>query len=326
MNRKYLNPNVYFNKLTRLALTCFSPIIALWEKLKAADYANKPLMHQPVFIIGAPRTGSTILYQGLTNYIDVLYIDNLTSRLYKNFFFGIWLSRKVYKGRAHNNYKAEYGSTVRYGGSAPSECGEFWYRWMPHGKHFLRAEDLAKKDLTQIRKEITGIINYHNKPIVFKNMNAGLRMQVLSKIFPDAKFIWIKRNPLYVSQSLLEVRKKINGNFDDWWSLMPKNYTALKEMDSTDQVVGQIYSIEKQINEDCQLFPNENTLILDYEELRNYGAILKKLHKFVGAGVGLKKNFIAPKIVIEEKNIFKRIVISKLKNRIEELDWHDYKS
>ena len=90
MNRKYLNPNVYFNKLTRLALIFFSPIIALWEKPKAAEYANKPLMHQPVFIIGAPRTGSTILYQGLTNYIDVLYIDNLTSRLYKNFFFGIW--------------------------------------------------------------------------------------------------------------------------------------------------------------------------------------------------------------------------------------------
>jgi hypothetical protein len=28
-------------------------------------------------MIGAPRTGSTILYQSLTNYFDLLYIDNL---------------------------------------------------------------------------------------------------------------------------------------------------------------------------------------------------------------------------------------------------------
>jgi hypothetical protein len=84
---KYFFLQSYLVFFTCRILSLFTPIIVKWQKPYLDKYGNQPLKHQPVFIIGAPRTGSTILYQTLTNLYDVLYIDNLVCRFSKNLFF-----------------------------------------------------------------------------------------------------------------------------------------------------------------------------------------------------------------------------------------------
>ena len=70
--QKYLSLNKYYNFALNQLAKFISPIIRRRELPKIQDYGKKNLQHQPVFIIGAPRTGSTILYQALTNLYDVL--------------------------------------------------------------------------------------------------------------------------------------------------------------------------------------------------------------------------------------------------------------
>ncbi len=101
--RKYLKLSNYKRALLSRIHRLFKPTIYYsWEKNKIEKYGNQPLKHPPIFIIGAPRTGSTILYQTLTNKLDILYIDNLVDKFHRNLFFGFWLSSKLYKHKPHN--------------------------------------------------------------------------------------------------------------------------------------------------------------------------------------------------------------------------------
>ncbi len=326
MHSKYLNPKLYLTKLLRIMVTYLSPLISVFERKVFSHYSELALKHQPVFIIGAPRTGSTILYQVITNELDVLYIDNLACSLHRNIFFGVWLSRKIFKSKPHNNFMAEHGNTSKYGAHAPSECGSFWYRWMPKDRHFVDEGDISDKAIREIRQEITSIINYHDKPLVFKNLNAALRMRVLSKIFPKAKFIWIKRDPLYVSQSILKAREKVNVDICKWWSLMPENHDSLKKLTAVEQIVGQVYFVEQQIEKDKNMFSAANVLTLSYNELNEINLVLTRVHEFLGGDIKVRENSMRAPILIEEKNSYAGEVLSQLEDKISALDWNGYTS
>ena len=55
------------------------------HKLEKNKIASLPLknINPPIFIIGAPRSGSTLLYQVLINNFKLSYIPNISSIFYK---------------------------------------------------------------------------------------------------------------------------------------------------------------------------------------------------------------------------------------------------
>jgi len=320
---KYLNPKNYINFLVNKILSVFSLIIKKWENIYIKKYANQPLKYQPVFIIGAPRTGSTILYQTLTNQLDVLYVDNLICKFHKNLFFGFWLSDKLFKQRAHNCFKSNHGNTATCGLHAPSECGSFWYRWLRKDRHFIDYDDFTDKTVQEIREEITAVINYFDKPLVFKNLNAGQRFRLLQKCFPDAKFIFAKRDPLFTAQSILKAKRKVGIADDDFWSIMPRNVKELEKLNSYEQIVRQVYFLEKQIVEDSKLFEKNNFLNVDYKKIgESFEDTLLECQKFIS--VNEKEEFEQAEIKLTEKISLQENEIKAFKEQIEKLDWERY--
>ena len=69
--KKFINPKIYMKFFIIKFFSLISPVINIWEKKYLNLYGNQKLKHQPIFIIGAPRTGSTIFYQTLTNQLNV---------------------------------------------------------------------------------------------------------------------------------------------------------------------------------------------------------------------------------------------------------------
>lgn len=320
---KYLNPINYIRFVLNKILTFLFPIIKIWESGYIKKHSNQPLKHQPVFIIGAPRTGSTILYQTLTNQLDVLYIDNLTCKLNKNLFFAFWLSDKLFKQKAHNCFKSNHGDTTKCGYHAPSECGSFWYRWLPTDRHFIDYDDITESMIKEIREEITAIINYYDKPLVFKNLNAGQRIRLLSKCFPDAKFIFMKREPIFAAQSILKAKRKINVKDNVFWSVMPVNYKVLEKLNSYEQIIKQIYYIEKQILEDHCLLKKNCFLSIDYKNLgKEFDNTLKLCQDFIN--VKNKKYFKKSEVKLAEKLTLEDNEINKFDKEIKKLDWNNY--
>jgi len=324
---KYLNPKNYINFIVNKILTLLTPIIRRWENKYIKKYSNQPLKHQPVFIIGAPRTGSTILYQTLTNQFDVLYVDNLVCKFYKNFFFGFWLRDKIFKQKAHNCFKSNHGDTSKCGLYAPSECGGFWYRWLPSDRHFVDYEDITDEMLSEIRKEITTVINYFDKPIVFNNNNIALRIRLIKKIFPDAKFIIADREPIFVAQSLLKARKTFYNDLNIWWSIMPKNYIELLEEPYFKQVVLQHYNINKQMYKDLtELINDTNYLTINYKDFcANKNKVFKEIDNLINYKT-TRLSFTNNEVIESRKLNLEESLIKKIEIEIERLDWNDYTS
>lgn len=261
---KYLNPKNYFqyflNGFAKLASIALQPA----ENYLAQKHGDEGIKkYPPVFIIGAPRTGSTIFYQVITNCWDIGYINNLEYLFYRNIIFGGLLSQKIFKNKCHNNFKANHGATKGY--NSPSEFGSFWYRWFPSATHFVGADELTELQKREMRRVVSAMIALKGKPLFFKNMNCGQRIGALSQIFPEALFIYCARNPLYTAQSLLETRKRVYGNYNTWWSIMPKEYHKLQSLQPIEQVVAQIYYIEKQINKDLEKYYSGKWIELKYE-------------------------------------------------------------
>lgn len=220
-------------------------------------------IHAPVFIVGAPRTGSTIFYQAITNYFDVLYFDNVVAFWFRTILFGFKRSFKKYANAPHNCFTAAHGATV--GGHSPSECGEFWYRWLPRDQHFVEKADPTIA--SAIRQEVHEVCNYFGKPLVFKNLNVGQRLRLVLEAFPDARIIFIRRDPRFVLRSILSARRKLGVKAGRWWSVRPPRFEEYLNLPEVEMCAAQIFHIERQVLEDLALFPKKNIFIVDYNEM-----------------------------------------------------------
>jgi len=295
--------------------------VSIWEKRIIKKYGRKPLKHSPVFIIGAPRTGSTILYQVITNIFDVLYIDNLVCRFKNNLLYGFWLSKRLTKHKAHNSQNSYHGNTENSGLRAPSECGKFWYRWLPKDHHFIDYDEITEKMVKEIKENITAVSNYFEKPIVFKNLNAGQRIRLLSQCFPDAKYIYIKRDPLLTAQSIYKSRIKLSVPDNTIWSILPKNYKELEKLELPELIVKQIYYLEKQISDDLKMIEDKNIYVVNYNEL-NKEHVFDEIKEFIN--VGYRRD--AKKLDIKINNELKLNADIKeaFEKVIDHLDWRNY--
>jgi hypothetical protein len=316
MKNKFLNPSNYLNFASNKALSLLAPAFRKWERPFLEKYGNQPLKHQPVFIIGAPRTGSTILYQTMTNMFDVLYIDNLACKLHRNFFFGFWLSNKLSGEKPHNNYQADHGRTR--GLHSPSECGQFWYRWLPKDHHFIDFDEITPRMVEEIRREITAVINYFDKPLVFKNLNAGQRMRLLTKCFPEAKFIFITRDPVHTAQAILKSKRFLGLEDNDFWSIMPPNTQKLLKLDGYEQIVKQVFFLEKQIVDDSALVALGAFYTIHLKEMSV--SSISELASTLGIAQRKGKP-VQPEIYVNETRFVSETDFSALQEQVTALDW-----
>ncbi|HEY0158855.1 MAG TPA: sulfotransferase [Thermoanaerobaculia bacterium] len=252
---------------------------------RAAPGGNAETIHA-AFIIGAPRTGSTVLYQALTNDFRAAYIDNLAAELYGSLPLGMYVSRRKYGDVPHGSFHSVHGSTAGDGGHAPNECGEFWYRWLPRQDHFVEAEALGAGQVRHLRRELARAERVAGAPLVFKNLNAGQRLRVLARACPEARVIWCRRERAYTVQSILAARRRLGWPDDRLWSIRPKEWRALEGLPVVEQVCRQVVALENQIEQDLRLFPAGQVRVIHYED---WVAAPAKVLADLGSWLGLER-------------------------------------
>jgi len=317
------------NLIKRINFKIFSNLLKIFKPINELYFniwGNKKCKFPPIFIVGAPRTGSTLVYQCITNYYNIFYISNFSSFFYHSILIGSFLNHLIYKNKPHNSFKSRFGIT--FGLNSPSECGHFWYRWFPKNKSFTKYDDISKMKLLKIYKIISIITNTISKPIIFKNLNNSNRIKIFKEIFPDALFIFIKRKPLFTAQSILKSRLDYYGRKDIWFSVFPNDMNKLRNLDYPEQIVKQIFYIEKQIYEDLsELYPNQ-WIKISYE---------KFCDNCIQEMIRIKKFFLKNGLLIYERNgaslpnlnFNNNIKVSQydyilLKKEVEKLDWIKY--
>lgn len=288
--------------ILRRLLKYTSPIISIFEKKKIKKYSVKEKTHHPVFIIGPPRSGSTILFQLITNYLDVSYITNLVNLAKKNPFFGFYLNEKINKKQQHNTFNSSFGKTESNNFNAPNE-GLFWYKWLKKGEYYSDENSLNKSQKDEFKDTIYAIINKYKKPFLIKNLSFSVRIKLLNSIFPDAKYIYIKRDEVYIAQSIIMAKRKLHIPDNVMWSVKPKKYAEFEKAGLITQVVNQVISIENEINNDRKLINKNNFLEISYNQLCNN----------TNNTITLIKNFIDTKKLTTTKEVKNLNIQDKVK-------------
>ena len=214
-------------------------------ELARADSSDRPLEHAPLIVVGAPRSGSTLLYQLLVQRFDVTYLANRHCAL-----FGAPSLVERLGGRRASpaaDYSSKHGLTA--GAWGPSECGPFWYRFFRKSPQHVTLADVAPDDLRRLRGAIRALGLAGARPLVFKNLLCALRLGPIAAALPEARFLVIRRELEEHARSILAARLRANGEVDSWWSVEPPGWQELQARPAAEQAVGQIEAIHSEIDD-----------------------------------------------------------------------------
>lgn len=248
-------------------------IILFFQKVflrNEVHLSKASLNYSPIFIIGAPRTGSTFLFQLLIKYYNVTYISNLMA-VVPMFMskIGCFFRKRM---KMFNQIKdSNYG--VVNGFHSPNEASRINDFWFDNKKYNAKVEST--------KTTFAKLSNCFESPLLIKAMGNSLRVPDILKIFPNAKFIHIKRDLNKNISSIIKARAEIEGDQNQWWSLKPIGYEVIsKEYSPKEQVEWQINSINNFIEE--SLLHNPNYIQVNYEDLcSNTEVVLEKTGLFL---------------------------------------------
>ena len=219
-----------------------------------------------IHILGAPRSGTTLISQLIPSFLPVGYINNLIASFWKAPIYGIELSKKLIKEDYKSSFKSDYGRTN--GIKEPHEFGYFW-------NYHLKYDSLAQKEKkhekninwTHLALLMNNMTASFEKPIVFKSFLLGFHAAELQKYLTKTKFIYIKRNLVDNVLSIIKLRKTLNGDINAWGSIKPKQYAFLKDLNIYEQIVGQILCLEHEYLQQLKNIPQSNKMIVSYEQI-----------------------------------------------------------
>ena len=244
------------NTLLRPADDAFAP---------PSDATATPL----IFVVGTPRSGSTLLAQLLPSALELGHVSNLMARFHGVPSVGARLQRMLLKTpRCETDFAAEHGLTSDP--ESTHEFGYFWRRWFPFDEtHQVSQEQLARTDIAGLQRELAVIAAVFGAPVVFKNLILGLHIPSLMSWLKAPLFVDLERCRDAVAHSILRARRESPGGESEWWSLRPPEYTNLRELEPREQIAGQILSTRLHIEEALAQIPSQNRIRVTYEELCN---------------------------------------------------------
>ncbi|MGH9858080.1 MAG: sulfotransferase family protein [Acidobacteriota bacterium] len=159
---------------------------------------------KPVFIMGAPGSGTTLLYDTLCTHRDLAYVtlNMLRAGIHKRGRFVGEKRSALFK--MQNLFHRDKASNV------PHEANAFWIRYFGT-YNYLTENDFTPEIAAYYRKNVTAVQNLWKRPrFINKNLQHCVRARMLDRIFPDAKFIHIIRDGRAVAYSILNKKGEAN--------------------------------------------------------------------------------------------------------------------
>jgi hypothetical protein len=238
------------------------------QNIEKKQYKNYEIEYPFIFIIGLPRSGTTLISQILSYSLDVGYINNLISRFWLAPVHGIRLSKSILGNVKYSDFKSDYARTSNI--TDIHEFGYFWRYWLKketfddvtHIKD--REKNIHWNDLSKV---LSTMQNEFGKPLVFKNIFGSYHMVKLREILNKVVYIYIERDKLDVAISILEARKKYYEDLNTWWSYQPIEYEKIKNLNYWQQIAGQIYFLESFYNKQTKECGENYVIKIKYESL-----------------------------------------------------------
>ncbi len=309
--------------IIRFVFKYFSPLFNILEKTKEKRYGQNTPEQFPIFIIGSPRSGTTIFYQILTSALNCEYIDNLTHLAKKTPVIGKRISHLLFGNQKHHNFQSNYGDTSASGLLAPSEGGQIWHHLLNSSAETFKPEHFSREALTKVRRKLYTLLNIYQKPFIAKNTYNSLRLELLSRLHPGTKIIWVKRDPFFTAQSIYFARQKNIGDINKWWGVRTATFDADQHLPFAEQIVKQIFEVEKHIFNKKHLFDSEHWLELNYSELESPLKVLEKCEVFLEHKLTYPDNMLK-NITVQNQHRLTPNLKKLFSDEIKKYNWDNY--
>lgn len=268
-----MNSSIQFNSYQKdeeqeKRLIELNALLAPLEQQLTEDL-TEPQLPQ-VFIVGPPRSGSTLVGQLLAHWGGFGYISNFLARFYMAPGVGARIERTldINNTMGQPDYVSDHARTK--GWHEPHEFGYFWARWFNQGQetHKLSNEALSKICTPDLLKSLASIESVYQSPMVYKNNTwFTFHIEFLSHLIPNSVFVICNRELIYVAQSIYQARLKLAGDQSQWWSLCPPEYRDLLDKNWDEQIAGQIYYTIKHMEEGLRNVSNRRVIRAPYEAI-----------------------------------------------------------
>lgn len=250
------------------------------------------------FILGAPRAGTTLLYELLCSNFQAAYFSNL-SETFPNIPVTIsWLLKRKIRERT-GSFNSDYGNLI--GISAPAEKGFVFRQWFPQvtppyeGKGNISTEAANKK--------LSALCNIMQGPIIIKFLQLSSELDFLKRCFPNSVFLHIERDSHSNIRSIIKLRQrndelgevKNRQRRTQWWNHRGGEWREQIDADPITQACLQVELQNKEIREafrDC----SHRYYRLKYEDLcTNTTGILCEISSFFDkSGLRLIPKYVPP--------------------------------
>jgi len=213
---------------------------------------SKKLSHPVVFVIGAPRAGTTLLAQAITYCYSAGYITNLAARFWGAPLVGIELSHAVLgydapRDMGRDFFRSHYGSTRGAGGL--HEFGYFWKGWMdPRGDR-----QIERRCLWEMCGYVAMIQNRLGRPLVMKGALPALYAPSVTAVLgkENVRWVYIERGDTVGNcLSILDARRAYFGRDDAWFGydrpgLRGDLEYSTKMLTPYEQIAGQVLELRQ---------------------------------------------------------------------------------
>ena len=259
-----------------------------------AEYLELEERYPTLHVIGAPRSGTTLLYQLVASGLEVGYVNNLVAAFWRAPATGIRLSRKL-RLHAESSFDSSFGRTR--GIQEPHEFGYFW-------NHHLRYPDLSERpagheetiDWAGLRRVVVNMAHAQGGPIAFKPMLLVWHLEAMVRHMPRTCYVWIRREQRDTALSLMKMRLGLRGSYEAWASLRPR--ADLDAEPPWRQVAAQVVLLERTIEEAARRLGPEHVLPVRYERMcAEPTAVLEEIRDLMGAkghAPALRRNDLPP--------------------------------
>ena len=250
-------------------LTELNAMLATMER-PIADELQYPV----VFIVGCPRSGTTLMMQWLSTLGVLAYPSNLIARFYANPYVGVRIQqalhtydnkRQIFPDLIRDvDFSSHYGHTS--GALAPSEYWYFWRRFFHFGEiQYLDNFYSDAHDTIGFVSELASMEQAFSKPLMMKAMILNWNLPELYKLFSKCLFIDVSRPLGDNAESLYFARQSFFNDVSKWFSFKPPEYVWLKKASPLEQVAGQAYFTRKAVDNGLKEIPDASVLKVDYD-------------------------------------------------------------
>jgi Sulfotransferase family len=179
----------------------------------------------PVFILGPPRSGSTLLYQVLLQQLQLGFISNVMSAIPRHMVLlcRLWTG---FGARAPRRIRpADYGFIK--GLLAPSEAGKVLDKWFSDG--------VVHERRSEVRRTFAALASLVHAPVLIKSLSLVNKLDNVRCALPKARYIILNRDPIFTIQSILMGRRDPHVTADRWLGIQPPGFERISESDDVYQ-------------------------------------------------------------------------------------------